>query len=317
MEKWQYASGGWSRCGVCKNPIDFPFGYEGDWYSGINPANCNDANACLDGQGGGFYSPWPISYPSAARQLVKFGRYTPNRDMVIEAWTRPGPAIPNFIPHWTPPAPMVHPWSPPRFWPATAPMPFPRPIPIRLVPERAPDPWEPPPAPDVTPSPPAARKRVLEWAGSRPRISSQPNTRRTPRRNEKEKKFKGSSGAARMIFGKLARGKEAITEMDDFIDNIFEALPKSEQKKLKGRKTPQDKLKSIYDNFDKVDWEQAGKNIAKNWIEDRLMGSALGAANKISDKLGQQSRLALRDIAKKAGPSFSDVADRIVDTLWQ
>lgn len=119
-----------------------------------------------------------------------------------------------------------------------------------------------------------------------------------------------------MLFRKLARSKEAITELDDFIDNIFEALPKSVQKKLKGRKTPQGKLKHIYDNFDKVDWTEAGKNIAKNHIEDKLMGRALKEANRIAGNLGHKSTLGARDVAKQAGPAFSKIADKIVDTLW-
>lgn len=120
-----------------------------------------------------------------------------------------------------------------------------------------------------------------------------------------------------MIMGKLARFKEAMTELDDFIDNLFEALPKGIQKKLKGRKTPQDKIAHIYKNWDKMDWEQAAKNIAKNHIEDKLMGRALKAADKLSDKLGYKSRLGVRDLAKKAGPSFSKIADKIVDAYWQ
>nr|QJB20625.1 MAG: hypothetical protein [Microvirus sp.] len=311
-----YISNGWSVCGTCPKPSSVNYGYYGDWLATISQLICNYARDCLAGQGSPTY-PWPINPPAHARQLFKGQQYNlAGHKQIIASWTRSvdGPARVPAVAVDT--RPMEHPWSPPSRRTPLAPYTPALPVPWELIPHKKPDPFEPPPASDVAPSPPADRKRVLEMSQSRIRISSQPNTRRPPKRNEKEKKFQGSSGAARMIFGKLARAKEAATEIDDFIDNIFEALPKKRQKELKGRKTPQAKLKKVYDHFDEVDWEEAAKNWAKNYIEDKMMGRALREADRISDALGHKSRLGARDLAKQGGKAFSDIADQIIDSIW-
>lgn len=315
INQWMYMSNGWSQCGKCPTPPEARYGMRGDWLSAVNLAFCNYANSCLAGQAP-LPQVWPPTIQPHARQLIKQSMNQPSRGTIIMSWTRPASGVARGPMPAHDPRPMEHPWSPPSRRVPLAPYAPYVPVPWELIPQKKPDPFEPPPANDVKPESPGDRKRVLEWPSSRIRIQSRPNTRRPPRRNEKEQKFKGSSGAARMIFGKLARGKEALTEMDDFIDNIFEALPKKTQKELKGRKTPQGKLKKIYDNFDKVDWEQAAKNIAKNYIEDKMMGRALREADRISDALGHKSRLGARDLAKQGGKAFSDIADQIIDSIW-
>ena len=82
--------------------------------------------------------------------------------------------------------------------------------------------------------------------------------------------------------------------MDDFIDTIFEALPKKRQKELKGRKTPQDKLKKIYEHWDEIDWQEWGKNYLENWLEDKVVGRALKAGDKAAIKRGETNTTSTR-----------------------
>lgn len=307
---------------MCPDPPPATYGARGNafFHLGELPL-CDYANICLDQQAPLPYD-WPPPLPTDSRTtaLIKqHMNHSPERGTIIEAWQRPyelgwDMVLPRWVPVIEPEWP---PWAPPSRIPPGVKV-NPRPVPYRAIPERLPDPWQPEPARDALQPPQPERNITLETDGSTSiRIQSRPNTRRPPRRNEKEKKFEGSSRAAKQIFKWVARGKEAITEVDDFIDSIWNALPKARRKKSKGRKTPQKKIKDIYDGWDEIDWEEAAKNVSKNWIEDKIVGKALKKANEISDKLGYKSRLGVRDIAKGVGKSASDVAGKIVDAYWK
>lgn len=125
----------------------------------------------------------------------------------------------------------------------------------------------PPPAPNVqevvvpAPSP---------GAGDRPRVSSRPATRhetknRPPRNREKEKKIH-----VRTVAGGAWAVLNLITEGLDFLDVLWGALPK--QHKTKGRPTPYDKARDIYDNWEAIDVAKAVENYINNQIEDYVYG---------------------------------------------
>lgn len=122
--------------------------------------------------------------------------------------------------------------------------------------------------------------------GTKTQVKTEYRYRVRTREREKEQKFQGAPQVIKSIFKEVAKRKEQITEADDFLDTLFEALPKEVQERYKGRKTPQGKAKAIYDDFDKIDWAKWGENFVKNYLEDKAVGAAIDAADKASHKRG-------------------------------
>lgn len=130
-------------------------------------------------------------------------------------------------------------------------------------------------------------------------VSAPPASRRPPARGEREKKFAGSYKAQRTIFGIVARAKEDISEIQDFIEAIFESLPKRVQKttrKTNGRKTIQGMLETIYQNWDKIDWTQAAKNVVWEYFEDKAFRQLIKASDAASNRTGQAATTKVRGI---------------------
>ena len=91
-----------------------------------------------------------------------------------------------------------------------------------------------------------------------------------------------------------------ITEGLDLLYCVWDALPKKYQQGWK-RPKPQLALEILYKNWDKVDVELAGKNIALNQIEDFVYGSIGQEMKKASKKLRPHGDL---PIGFQAGPAL-------------
>lgn len=115
----------------------------------------------------------------------------------------------------------------------------------------------------------------------RPRIKPDAKLRsRPPGRRTKEHKMNSRGVQA----GFAALG--ALSEGAEVVDSLFEALPKNTKDKWKKKNKSkfdsaggqfswdgaQWKIQAVYHNFDAIDWPQAIKNIAKNQVEDQLIG---------------------------------------------
>lgn len=141
---------------------------------------------------------------------------------------------------------------------------------------------------------PAVRPLAVS-GGNSTRDSSSPGTRhkkdtgfdpfpRRPRRGEKERKIRGQ-GLVK-IFG---AGLSNYSEVGDFIDCIWDALPEQYQTPAKrageaihrnSRVHLGDKMMDLYENLDKVDFGEAVKNLILNQIEDAVVGRLIGRATK-------------------------------------
>jgi len=256
---------------------------------------------CLQSTGTGAFPPYPSPVSPAIRAINVLSRYEPTGTLRGDTAFRLQRATTGavILPYWAPqPVPRPQPWRSPQEEKPYDPNPASRPLPWITLPERKPDPWTPPPPTDVQPDPPPRKDTIIEarpgWPGGRPRQLTRNAKRRPPRKNEKEKKFQGANKTIQKIFRRLSQGKEAASEMDDFIDTIFEALPKKRQRELKGRKTPQQKLKKIYEHWDEIDWQEWGKNYLENWLEDKVVGRALKAGDKAAIKRGETNTTSSR-----------------------
>lgn len=228
-----------------------------------------------------------------------------------EYWERDIYNVPEPLEIWVR-APMRRPKSEPARLPQIIPMdkpiikPAPPPValPWDLIPERAPDPFpegsdrgnddprqepERPTEPNYDP-PKQIRPDSPIWLHINP-------PRRPPDRNEKEKKFGGSSDAVQEFFKRVSKFKEGVTELKDMLEAIHKAIDPKVLKKLKAERgkgykpTPQSLAKDIYDNFNKIDWEKALDNVVENWAEDKVMGTAIRAGDLASKRLGLKSTL--------------------------
>lgn len=130
----------------------------------------------------------------------------------------------------------------------------------------------------VSPPPPPGQKPPRPFL---PR----PAGRRPPGRKEKQRKI---MSRAQRISLAIVRAIDNISEKAEIIDAFFRALPEETQRRWsKGRKSrgPIDqfgqygidgadwKLQALWHNWHKVDMAKAVKNVAKNALEDQLIGA--------------------------------------------
>ena len=89
------------------------------------------------------------------------------------------------------------------------------------------------------------------------------------------------------------------TEVKDFVDALFEALPKELQKSapksgktMRGSRLPPgtpytttyDKARQLYRHWHEVDFDDAVKELLKNHLEDELVGRISGGSDDFSKK---------------------------------
>lgn len=203
-------------------------------------------------------------------------RYAPN-----ESWSRGGftpinPRLPGT-------RPALDPWANPN--------PYPQ---IKNKPEKKPNP-EPHGKPDAPPvSGPSPQQRPVPHA---------PPVMQPPGKHVKEKKLilnvQKNSPVGQLL--------NALTEGADFVEAIWDALPKKYQtkggydrfgnKNPKAKPPPQTQAKDIYNNFAQVDWPQAVLNLIENKAEDRLYG-------ELGKWLGRAARKSGRPVGYQTGPAM-------------
>lgn len=139
------------------------------------------------------------------------------------------------------------------------------------------------PVPD--PAPTSSVPSAQIWSSSAPRVRVGVSPRRPAENGTKERKAL-SKGQALSIA--LFRALDQVSEAAEIVDAFFEALPKDVQKRWsKDRPNRQFldaagqygidgadwKMQAIYYNWDKVDLDQAVKNVIWNHYEDKLYGA--------------------------------------------
>lgn len=106
--------------------------------------------------------------------------------------------------------------------------------------------------------------------------------RRPPEKGTKETKLRGLAP----FIGAVQGAFHAVTEGLDALDALHNALPKQYQAKAVMRNgkwwnaSPQAKAEALYRNYDKVDWNEAVKNLIVNHYVDKFIGSVSGGAKR-------------------------------------
>lgn len=113
--------------------------------------------------------------------------------------------------------------------------------------------------------------------GRAPRVGMQSHIRDRPTRRMKESKVIDHKY---VWAGYKALG--FVTEVDDFVDAFYDALPKSARRKwIKGKPVGlAEKLKRVYDHWEKIDQMEAWDNFWENTLEDKAIGAYQGAGAK-------------------------------------
>ena len=108
-----------------------------------------------------------------------------------------------------------------------------------------------------------------EVVGPGPTKPGRPHAFYPPSKGQREKKGAPTSGKATKLLKYAADqlGKYG-GEAADFIDAAYYAL----DKRCPGAKTPQAKLKCIYDNYQSINFDKLIKNLAMNELQDRGLG---------------------------------------------
>jgi hypothetical protein len=132
----------------------------------------------------------------------------------------------------------------------------PKPMPYALIPEWQSNPFRSPS--EQTQKGPKTQTRPRKEPPKRPKWPG------PPRKGEKERKV---SATQRQII----RFAMAVTEANDFVDNLYDALPKSEQI-CHGKGALVCKYQQVAKNFKDIDIEKAIENVIINEISDRIIG---------------------------------------------
>lgn len=301
-------TGAWFPNGICEQQLPSVGPDKYNWSIGETTYNM-----CIVNQG--FSSTLPNSLaeiPANGRSAVRGLQYNAipryqNAAGFLRKQIRLPWIIPNFelVDNWLPdvkfvPRPNVRQYLKPD-WPA-------------LIEDRVPDPeniYEPPPrdperipevpgkhVPDVK-RPPTREYQFVFRPGERPQTVRQTyvRTRTRTRSGEKERKFQGSKEGVREIFRRVSQFKEGMSEYDDFLDNILDAMPKAIRDKLpkrNGRETPDLKARFIYDNWESVDAYKLAENLVKNYLQDKAVGIAIDYSDRSARVRGELTNLSTR-----------------------
>lgn len=249
--------------------------------------------------------PLPTNYGSSkpARHWILWQNYcigagcatTRSKELEHVGFNRPGTSPQRFYsgsPWWFPAQHLaVSPAVNPHALPINAPVQQPKPMPYRSVPAMPVfDPYAPGTTPLRGPLPvraisPSPWRNGIVVRPNAPPSPAPPHVRRPPVKGEKERKpGRDVKRAIDPIVG-------PITEAVDAIDAVYDALPWSVRKQVYRKcragggqprecMTPQKKLKVIYDNAHRLDMAKVVENLAKNHLEDRVIGELSRRADK-------------------------------------
>ena len=199
-----------------------------------------------------------------------------------QQWMRPLTPLPGSFVSMSSPIqfvnlPLMPPMADPMSLPLSAPLNTPQPVPYWVLPYRRPNPYRSPSEGhhfgygtwssrffNVQHSTGMSFNPVVGQPTKPTPVS--PPGHKPPGPGVKERKSR-----VRRVGAALIRAMRATTEALDFIDAVFKALP---AKYRKGVKTPQDKVRAIYQHADKLDMNKVVFNLIANHYTDKLLGRA-------------------------------------------
>jgi len=234
------------------------------------------------------YGPYDVVVATGAAQA------SGDRFAIHETWRIPGGAQGATLP-WiagTPgvdgvpsafysPAPLAVPFPAldPFTLPIQAPVSEPAPLPWRLLPAMRPNPFRAINSERgyrVGRVEPKQKEISVELTDTGVLVSRRPPRLPSRPSRTREHKVKGGTALERVV-RTLQRGAHSFTEMRDFINAIYNALPKRFQ--TAGKK-PQDRVRAILEHWRFLDPVAVVQNLEYNELEDRFLGRAFGKVSR-------------------------------------
>lgn len=283
---WAFPAG-WSRHHLTPWVPHPTKGWHSRTYKVHSHTNCRDIGSQPLGSTNtsvnGFGTPNGIRITDESMQVLigprnssSVGRYD-----VREAWARdeasasfPGPVeIPWQNPAPRPPVlPEVPPWLDPLPMPIGVPLPVPSAPPYRVIPYRRFNPHRSP-----------TEQSIRANGKSAPEPVAPSNPKKTPP-NTKERKV--MSRAAQAILAVWS----AATELPDWVDAFYDALPEARKKELErrlGRKpTMTERANWAYRYLEDIDIGEVTDNAARNVMEDAVVGFGIGKMRDVGLGIG-------------------------------
>lgn len=178
------------------------------------------------------------------------------------------------------PLPAPAPGPGPADWPITTPLPAPVPLPpIHPFPDLpGPNrPWPPPSDGGLDPeTQPGVEREIIIRPDADIEVRERPSRhrQRRPPRRVRERKVKAPDSVIHRIYGR-------VTEAEDFVDALYEAIPKDCKRRHNPRKANGAYDKSLYAKYqtvlrcnNRLDMSKAVQNIIWNQVEDYVIGKA-------------------------------------------
>jgi len=156
---------------------------------------------------------------------------------------------------------------------------------------------------------PAPYTETTFQPGAQPSVrpNPRPDLRKPPTKGEKERKTIATPKAASYV----AKVVSAVTESLDVVNAAYDALPEKLRKQLYARSqhgkdsnnpvSAKNKIKAVYTHWDDVDVKEFLTNLAKNEVEDRLIGGINQRIAKNNRPWYNQSR---RPVGWSTGPAL-------------
>lgn len=184
----------------------------------------------------------------------------------------------------------------------------------------------PQPIPDRPTYPPPPVPTRWDWAfpGGLPSTSTpsrtNPITRAPSRPWEKEVKIGANTPAAQFFFT-LMKAREAVSELQDIVNVMFDSLPKHTQRRYGRNPTDHEKSVAVWENIEKMDAGLFLKNLVANQIEDEIIGRTwIAGRAKLRNKIfgnmigstGPLANGAFKEYAKQVSNLAKGMADGIM-----
>ena len=121
----------------------------------------------------------------------------------------------------------------------------------------------------------AVHAKISASIAAPPRPTRPPRFPQKPRGKEVKIKMGAVAAIVTGVFG-------AMTEIKDFLESLYDALPDDVKRRYKGRATTT-LARAVWENFDQIDWGKATWNLVKNEIEDRIIGLLQSGRARLGD----------------------------------
>ncbi len=142
-------------------------------------------------------------------------------------------------------------------------------------------------------APASNRHRIVEIA-PRPQNRPAPQTARAARSKPPPARTKEVKGKAGKLAAEMFNVLDKLSEAAEVVDSFYQALPKDVRKRWNRPERPGDqmgqygaegadwKLQALYHNWEKVNMNEAIKNVLANQLEDKLYGEAHRAKDRLT-----------------------------------